>query len=201
MVTDRPGKSGEVQDCFCLPSQKITPLNDDLRQLQALPPQKGFWGNDDFIYFPILWDVSSCFLYFQYISKLLGNVDLFCFWNVDLEFKTLMGKLILVFPLPFLFFLNTIILLSSFMILTKVGKWLWNSCQMEDTGVMRLDVQEIKSPALMMVSKAEFVVTNFFIPWCVSQQSMWTGICKLVYYVGVPFLLFVRLPLRELMNY
>lgn len=95
------------------------------------------------------------------------------------------------------------------MILTKVGKWLWNSCQMEDTGVIRLGVQEIKSPALvmntqflnLMVSKAEFVVTNFFIPWCISQQSMWTGICKLVYYVGVPFLLFVRLPLRELMNY
>lgn len=48
----------------------------------------------------------------------------------------------------------------------------------------------------LMVSKAEFVVTNFSIPWCISQQSMWTGICKLVYYVGVSFLLFVRLPLR-----
>lgn len=53
----------------------------------------------------------------------------------------------------------------------------------------------------LMVSKAEFVVTNFFIPWCISQQSMWTGIRKLVYYVGVPCLLFVRLPLKELMNY
>lgn len=42
----------------------------------------------------------------------------------------------------------------------------------------------------LMVSKAEFVVTNFFTLWCVSQQSMWTGICKLVYYVddlGSPF--------------
>lgn len=44
----------------------------------------------------------------------------------------------------------------------------------------------------LMVSKAEFVLTNFFIPWYIHQQSMWTGICKLVYYVddlGSPFFL------------
>lgn len=51
----------------------------------------------------------------------------------------------------------------------------------------------------LMVSKAEFVVTNFFIPWCISQQSMWPGICNLVYYVddfGSPFFSGKVTPLR-----
>ena len=44
----------------------------------------------------------------------------------------------------------------------------------------------------LVASKAGFVVTNFFIPWRISQQSMWTGICRSVYYVdnlGTPFFL------------
>lgn len=32
-------------------------------------------------------------------------------------------------------------------------------------------------------TQAEFVVTNLFIPWSISQQSMWTGICGSVHYV------------------
>ena len=44
----------------------------------------------------------------------------------------------------------------------------------------------------LVVSKAGFVVTNFFIPCRISQQSMWTGICRSVCYVddlGTPFFL------------
>lgn len=97
------------------------------------------------------------------------------------------------------------------MILTKVGKWLWTSCQMKDsinqTWCARNQVPsscDEHTILNLMVSKAEFVVTNFFTLWCISQQSMWTRICKSVYYVddlGSLFLPFVRLPLRELMNY
>lgn len=54
----------------------------------------------------------------------------------------------------------------------------------------------------LMVSKAEGVVTNVFIPWRISQQSMWMGIwiSLLQRRLGVPFLPFVGLP-RELLRH